>query len=431
MDLGELGLDDLTLEENGQEDMNLDELGLNDLEMDDMALEEHGLEDMSLEEDVQSDLDDLGLDDLSINDGETEDEFSEFSDLLGNSDGNDEIDDEMLALLESVSDSEDDGILESGEENFDLLQGGDEVDEDRGADLAELMSGDNENQEEPQDEGKKKKKRKWGRKKSKDENEDLKGNDASEEGAKEETDKKPGAFARFLAFLTESEEDDEESAASSGEGSDENGDLLGELGEGGKKNKKDKKDKKDKKKKGKKGAAEGEEGADGDSKGTKKKPKNEKKPKKEKAVDEEASNEPPSKKLSKKKIIPVILFCITITVVIILLTSVLPTYLEKRDAHVAYDMGNYSQVYDLLYGKDLSEDDEALLQKLAEVLEQNPQLEYAGAVCVMSVRAEVGKNRVLQELPDEPEMEVYVFSEPESIVLVYFQFNRQASAIKS
>ena len=63
---------------------------------------------------------------------------------------------------------------------------------------------------------------------------------------------------------------------------------------------------------------------------------------------------------------------------------------------------------------------------LAEVLEQNPQLEYAGAVCVMSVRAEVGKNRVLQELPDEPEMEVYVFSEPESIVLVYFQFNRQA-----
>ena len=63
---------------------------------------------------------------------------------------------------------------------------------------------------------------------------------------------------------------------------------------------------------------------------------------------------------------------------------------------------------------------------LAEVLEQNPRLEYASAVCVISVRAEGGKARVLQELPAGASMEVYAFSEYESTVLVYFLFDQQS-----
>ncbi len=65
---------------------------------------------------------------------------------------------------------------------------------------------------------------------------------------------------------------------------------------------------------------------------------------------------------------PVILFCVTITAAILIMSSVVPTYLQKQNAYVAYDMGNYEETYDLLYGKSLNEEDEEMLHKCTLIL---------------------------------------------------------------
>ena len=93
----------------------------------------------------------------------------------------------------------------------------------------------------------------------------------------------------------------------------------------------------------------------------------------------------PDKKLSKKKVTPVILFCATITVVIILLSTVLPSFLQKRDARVAYDMGNYEETFELLYGKTLDEEDEALLHK---------------STIIMTMERKLASYRNYQKIPD-------------------------------
>ena len=187
---------------------------------------------------------------------------------------------------------------------------------------------------------------------------------SSEAGDEEKPAKEPGIFARFLAFLTESDEDDEEA----GKETDENTQLLEEL------NAEDKKGKKEKKKKEKKGKkAKGKEGDGEDAKAEKKK--KPKKEKKEKPVDEEAQTESHDKKLSKKKIAPVILFCATILLCVLICALIVPEYMQKRDAHVAYDMGNYSQTFDLLFGKDLNEEEEAILQKSTIILKMERKLE--------------------------------------------------------
>ncbi|MCH5250979.1 MAG: hypothetical protein J1E98_13655, partial [Lachnospiraceae bacterium] len=377
--LEESGLDDIALEESGLDDIALEESGLDDIALEEPGLDDLSLDDMLLEEGEyeETETDTLSLDGIENGEVENENDLAEIDDLLGQSEQSEDIDDEMLALLESVSDSENDDILESGEEKFDFLADGDNESDDERPDLNELMEEmDQEQEASPEEDKKSKKEKKRRKKKSKGEDGELQDNDAKNGDSEGETEKKPGVIARFLAFLTESEEDDEteETAGDTsedGEASDENKELLNELSEEDKK-KKDKKEKKEKKKKkGKKAAADGEEGEEGESKGKKKKPKKEKKVK---PVDEEVLNEPPSKKLSKKKVIPVILFCATITAVIIVLSSILPTYLQKRDAHVAFDMGNYAEAYDLLYGKDLSEDDELIMQKSRLILSMNRRL---------------------------------------------------------
>ena len=45
-----------------------------------------------------------------------------------------------------------------------------------------------------------------------------------------------------------------------------------------------------------------------------------------------------------------------------------------REAHVAYDHQDYAQVYELLYGKELDEQDEALFQKSNLILQMNRKL---------------------------------------------------------
>ncbi len=182
-----------------------------------------------------------------------------------------------------------------------------------------------------------------------------------------------------MAFLTEEDEEEEEEAAPApqvGEdglpiagASEENQEILQELNEEDKKGKKKKKDKKDKK--GKKAAvparggdADDEEGAPAVAAKKKKKPKKEKEP-----VEEIPEKIDPKKKITRKRVMAVILFCLTITVVLALLATYVPGHLQKQNGLMAYDLGNYEEAYDLLYGAHLNEEEERILQKSTLILQ--------------------------------------------------------------
>ena len=187
----------------------------------------------------------------------------------------------------------------------------------------------------------------------------------------------------MLDFLLEEDEDEGAEANADldddlmlGGISDENQQLLAELKEEDKKNakkkdKKEKKGKKGKKGKDKEGGDEGEGAEEEEIK--KKKPKKEKKKKKEKKTEEESNV--PEKKLSKKKVVSVFLFCTTIAACIVVTTMIVPEQIEKQEARVAYDQNEYKQVYELLYGKKLSEEDAMLLEKSSIILQVERKLE--------------------------------------------------------
>ena len=202
------------------------------------------------------------------------------------------------------------------------------------------------------------------------------------DGVDESEPTKQGFFAKFLAFLLEEDEEEGENAegstADDGVGiaslSAENQELLAELKAEDKKNAK-KKDKKEKKPK--KGKKKGAEGGGEDEEEGEVAPKKPKKPKKEKKKKEIIEEEPkaPEKKLSKKKVVSVFLFCATIAACIVVLTMLLPEQMEKQEARIAFDQSQYTQVYELLYGKELSEEDEILLQKSSIILQMQRKLD--------------------------------------------------------
>ena len=186
---------------------------------------------------------------------------------------------------------------------------------------------------------------------------------AGEEG-EETKPKKKGFFSRFLEFLTE--EDDEEEENENIKLSEENQGIIEELD----KEKKDKKGKKGKKKakKADASAEDGEEGEEGEEdKGKKGKKKKEKKPKKEKLPKEEEPVEP-GKKLGLKKVVPVLLSCLSLGVVIIIIVFASVDFNDKKAAKEAYYNGDYLTCYQNLFGKDLDETEQIMYGKSEAVL---------------------------------------------------------------
>lgn len=186
---------------------------------------------------------------------------------------------------------------------------------------------------------------------------------AGEEG-EETKPKKKGFFSRFLEFLTE--EDDEEEENENIKLSEENQGIIEELD----KEKKDKKGKKGKKKakKADASAEDGEEGEEGEEdKGKKGKKKKEKKPKKEKLPKEEEPVEP-GKKLGLKKVLPVLLSCLSLGVVIIIIVFASVDFNDKKAAKEAYYNGDYLTCYQNLFGKDLDETEQIMYGKSEAVL---------------------------------------------------------------
>ena len=379
LNLDGLGLDALGLEENGQDD------GGNGSE-DHFALEETGEEDA----DLSALLESMGGDK----------DLSEINDLLEKSDQGVAVDDSVMSLLDDAGDG-------SGEEDsvFDFFAG----EEEETSDSEEQREPENireitqEELEERASQKTKKQKKKEEKERKKREKQARKKKGAGAEGTEEDSEggldallqkaddagerpKKKGLSAKLADLLFEEDEsgisgsDDVELAL--GNLSNENQELLDELSAEDKKNakkkekKENKKEKKEKKgkKSGKKApeAAENEEG-EGEEQPQKAKKAKKKKKEKEKAVEEEPKI--PEKKLSRKKVMSVFLFCATIAACIVIVTTVLPAQMEKQEARVAFDQDQYEQVYDLLYGKKLNEEDDILFQKSSVILQMQRKLD--------------------------------------------------------
>ena len=384
-DDGGMSLDDLSLEESEVADSEMDgmmsEEDIDRLLSGDLSAEEGAADDFALEESGESD-EDLS----SLLSGMDHDEaLSEINDLLEGADQGVSPDDDILAMLEGADDNGD-GSFDFFE-NDEAAKEAESIRELTPEEIAEREGGGKPKKE------KKKRKKLFGKKKkggdeeaaveeTGDELEALLAETAEQEpAAEEEKEKKPGIFARFMNFLLEADEDEDPVAAEvladndgeTGTVTDENKALLEELQEEDKKGKKKKKKDKKKGKKGKEGE-EGEEAAEGEEEESKKAKKKKKKEKKKKEAEEIDLLAPPEKKLSKKKVITVFVFCGTIAACIILLSSFLPVYMEKREAQVAYDHQDYAEVYDLLYGKELNEQDEVLYQRSNLILQMNRKL---------------------------------------------------------
>lgn len=167
-----------------------------------------------------------------------------------------------------------------------------------------------------------------------------------------------GFFARLFGFLTE--EDDLEEAEGHGNEniplSEENQGILNDL---------DKEKEAPGKKKGKK------EKKEADNK-KKEKPPKEKKPKKPKKQKEKPEGPKipkiPEKKLSIKKMLPIILFAVSLGVLLLVFVNATADYTDKRTARTAFYEGDYQTCYQNFIGKDLNESELVMFAKSESIL---------------------------------------------------------------
>ena len=320
---------------------------------DDFALEESGEEDE-------------GLSALLASMGQDED-LSEINDLLEKADKGLMEDDDMLALLESTPDEG----SEEGDDAFDFWGKEEEI-PIRERSTRESVSEEPE-EEIPNKKEKKKKRGKAGSKKTK------KGGQGEMEladqllarlGDEEAGPKKQGPFGKFMSMLFEDEDDFpnknmdvNDADRELGNLSDENREVLAELKEEDGKKKKNKKEKK--KKEPKKKADDKKD----------KKPKKAKKPKK---VKKPKVEEPrvPEKKISRTKIIFVVLFCTSVAACIIVVNRFIPDYMQRQEACELYEKKQYEKAYELLYGKELNEEETMVLQKSTIILQVQQKLDF-------------------------------------------------------
>ena len=178
-------------------------------------------------------------------------------------------------------------------------------------------------------------------------------------GIDEDGKKKKGLLARIFDFLTEEDEEEENEALQL---SDENREILNDLDK--------EKTKGKKKKKGKKASAKGEAGEEKKGKG-KGKPKKAKKPKPEKPKKEKVPEpEPliPERRLTLKRVLPVLLVCASLAVLIIVFINASVDFTSKKTAQEAYYNGDYQACYQNLYGRDLNEAEQIMFGTSESIL---------------------------------------------------------------
>ena len=291
---------------------------------------------------------------------------------------------ELLGSLDDGSgDLSDIGNLLDKDENSELVDPNTETAEALFASDSEdeLFNIDNLIEEEEEPKRKKKKFSLFGKKKKKSDNVEVIGGeeemlidpdllDIPDES--ELKKKKQGFFATLLAKLFEEvDEGDDDSASGieqsavdiAQEGAAENESILAELDEEeakGKKKKKEKKKKEKKEKKDKKGgdaeSEDGEEAAEAPKKKKKEKKKKEKLP------------DIPTKKLPRKKVVAIALFCITIGIVITILAFFIPYSQDIEKAKKFYTTGEYQKTYEYMRGHKLTAEDQILYDRTTTLL---------------------------------------------------------------
>lgn len=186
-------------------------------------------------------------------------------------------------------------------------------------------------------------------------NDEPEDSDAQREEKREKKSEKKGFFTRLLDFFTEEEEEDEEQGNENLNLSDENKGIIKDLDKEGSKKKKNKKAKK---------AAS--EKTDKAKKKPEKKPKKQPKQKKEKSPKEIMLVA--DKKLSIKKVLPVVLVGVSLGVLLFVFINSAADYSDKREARAAYYAGDYQTCYLNLFGKDLDETESVMYGKSESIL---------------------------------------------------------------
>lgn len=186
-------------------------------------------------------------------------------------------------------------------------------------------------------------------------NDEPEDSDAQREEKREKKSEKKGFFTRLLDFFTEEEEEDEEQGNENLNLSDENKGIIKDLDKEGSKKKKNKKAKK---------AAS--EKTDKAKKKPEKKPKKQPKQKKEKSPKEITLFT--DKKLSIKKVLPVVLVGVSVGVLLFVFINSAADYSDKREARAAYYAGDYQTCYLNLFGKDLDETESVMYGKSESIL---------------------------------------------------------------
>ena len=186
-------------------------------------------------------------------------------------------------------------------------------------------------------------------------NDELEDSDAQREEKREKKSEKKGFLTRLLDFFTEEEEEYEEQGNENLNLSDENKGIIKDLDKEGSKKKKNKKAKK---------AAS--EKTDKAKKKPEKKPKKQPKPKKEKPPKEIPLVT--DKKLSFKKVLPVVLVGVSVGVLLFVFINSAADYSDKREARAAYYAGDYQTCYLNLFGKDLDETESVMYGKSESIL---------------------------------------------------------------
>ena len=370
-------------EEPVADDSTIDEAASDEQSGDDTSADAPGDEDSGVDlggidlfdTDLSAMLDDVtsSVDSEQTADSDASSEDSDLTDLLGSlDDGSGDLSD----IGDMLGKDENSELVDPNSETAEALFASDS--EDELFDINNLID-----EEEEETKGKKKKKFSLFGKKNKDKgNVETLGDGEmlvdpelfdipEEEGRKE---KKPGFFASLFARLFEEVGEDEDGVSGieqsavdiAQEGAAENEAILSELeGEeagGKKKDKKEKKkkEKKEKKKKDKGGDSEGEEGEEAADDSKKKKKKEKKK--------KEKLPEVPGKKLPRKKVVAIALFCITIGVVITLLAFLLPYSQDIKKAKKFYTTGEYQKTYEYMRGHKLTSEDKLLYDRTTTLL---------------------------------------------------------------
>ena len=363
---------------------SIEEMGSPAEEIQEKELEEpEEPEEMSL--DAGDDIDDI----IETDDANDIDDINEIDDV-------NEIDDDEEILDEAIADEEDadeDSPISDDADLADLLAG--MSDDEELSEINDLLSKNDNNEIVDTDDAPE---RELSEEELFDIDEPLSDED-EEEGAgkkgkkkkakKAKKEKKPGFFSKLFSSLTEEVEEPEdvkqifaeETALDiAQEGAADNEKILDEI-----------RDEDEPEKKGKKG----------------KKGKKEKKPKKEKKVKEKKEEEPgpPQKKLPKKKVILIGVFCFSLGVMMTLLAFLYPYYADMKNAQMEFEHQNYEQTFELLKGHRLNEEQQLMYDKSVVLLKAERKYDSYKNYMLLNMKVEalnalVQGIRVTEELSE-------------------------------